>query len=58
MTVAELLHKLESFPPEMDVWISGDGPATGVRTAGRALEEYIVIDAAEDEDFPGPKEED
>ena len=48
MTVSELLAKLSSFPPEMEVWISGDGVATNVRVAGRALEEYIVIDAAED----------
>jgi hypothetical protein len=56
MTVAELISRLEAFPPETEVWISGDGQATDLRLAGDNPK-YLVILTDEDTGLPGEEEE-
>ena len=43
MTVSELLTRLESFPPEMEVWDSAGSRVTDVTGAGDAGARYVVI---------------
>jgi len=51
MTVSELISRLESFPSETEVWISGDGQATDLRLAGDNPK-YLVILTDEDTGLP------
>jgi hypothetical protein len=52
MTVSELLTRLEAFPPETEVWISGDGQAADMRLTGDNPK-YLVILTDEDTGLPG-----
>jgi hypothetical protein len=43
MTVTELITRLESFPPEMEVWDSSGSRVLDAIGAGEAGARYVVI---------------
>jgi hypothetical protein len=56
MTVSDLISRLESFPPETEVWISGDGQVGDLRLTGNNPK-YLVILTDEDTGLPEPESE-
>jgi len=50
MTVTELMSKLESFPPEMEVWTPDGSIISDVSLAGDEGDQYVVIISGTEED--------